>query len=82
MQKPCKGRENENACRTRPSLEGGKQDRRQGVKKNDTVEKRMTPKRRCKVHGARDKEEEKPGFESGQEQDLNEWGENKRGNDS
>jgi hypothetical protein len=31
------------------------------------------------VHGARDKEEEKPGFEFGQEQDLNESGENKRG---
>jgi hypothetical protein len=65
MQKPCKVRENENACRTRPWLEGCKQERRQGVKKDDTVEKRVTGGGRYKVQGIRYKEEEKPRFEFG-----------------
>jgi hypothetical protein len=41
------------------------QERRQGVKKNDTVEKRATGGGRYKVQGIRYKEEEKPRFEFG-----------------
>jgi hypothetical protein len=48
MQKPCKVRENENACRTRASRAGPKRRRRQGVKKDDTVEKRATVGRRSR----------------------------------
>jgi hypothetical protein len=64
MQKPCKGRENENACRARLQHHGSMQERRQGVKKYDTVEKRMTGEGRCKVQGARCTEKENPKSEA------------------
>jgi hypothetical protein len=55
MQELCNSEENENACRTRASRAGPKKRRRQGVKKDDTVEKRATGGRRYKVQGARKK---------------------------
>jgi len=55
MQEPCNSEGNENACRTRASVVGATKRRRQGVKKDDTVEKRATGGRRYKVQGARKK---------------------------
>jgi hypothetical protein len=61
MQKPCKVRENENACRTRASRAGPKRRRRQGVKKDDTVEKRATVGRRSRKKKIRNPKHEIPG---------------------
>jgi len=65
MQELCNSEENENACRTRASRAGPKKRRRQGVKKDDTVEKRATGGRRYKVQSTRYKEKEKARFEFG-----------------
>jgi len=56
MQELCNTEENENACRTKAGCAGPKKRRRQGVKKDDTVEKRATGGRKYKVQGSRKSE--------------------------